>query len=180
MPFISALKMILYSAQSPPFRALKPFFIILSVRLVSSPRLTCSKSSSTGDSSCHWPFVPACFSSSARFSKPSFRPSYFKKVPMHWLKHPTSRARSLSNFMNSLSPCVRPFLLLQARLLLAVCSGPIQLASQRSAWSKPSSAVVKCCCNASMASSAIVVQRCLPNDSTRSIRKPNQLRYHDK
>ena len=49
----SFLKVFLYSSQFPPFKAMKPFFIILSVQSVSWQHFTCSKYSLAGDPSCH-------------------------------------------------------------------------------------------------------------------------------
>ena len=50
---------------SPLLKARKPCFIILCVQSVSLQHFTCSKYSLAGDSSCHWPCIPACLSSSA-------------------------------------------------------------------------------------------------------------------
>ena len=63
--FAWTLKIPLYSSQSPPFNARKARFIILRVQSVSLQHFTCSKYSLAGDSRCHRPCIPSCFSFSA-------------------------------------------------------------------------------------------------------------------
>ena len=65
VPFTSTLKCFEILPSLHFFRATKPCFIILCVQSVSLQHVTCSMYFLAGDSSCHWPCIPACCSYSA-------------------------------------------------------------------------------------------------------------------